>query len=342
MKHYNIPIFISHFGCPNACVFCNQKKINGVETDVTMDDVKEIIEKHLKTLPKNSIIEVAFFGGTFTGISLSLQKQYLSVVKKYIDNGQVHGIRISTRPECIDDEILSQLKFYGVKTIELGVQSLDDSVLEKTGRKYNFDIVKKSSELIKKYNIDLGIQLMLGLPLSNLENEIESAKKTIELKPKIARIYPTLVIKDTELETMYNKNLYKSLSLDEAVDRTKIIYAMLELAGINVIRVGLQASDDLRTDDNVVSGPFHPAFRELVENKIFFDFLKKIFDIYKKLYIISNEKNISKIIGQNGKNKKFFSNNFFIKIDNSLEKNNIIVNDVTYNREQILKGVLNV
>ena len=188
MKHYNIPVFISHFGCPNACVFCNQKKINGRETDVSLDDLKNIIDSYLKTLPKNSIKEVAFFGGTFTGISMELQKQYLEVVKKYIDNADVEGVRISTRPECIDDEILTQLKKYGVKTIELGIQSLDDEVLKATGRHYNYDVVKKSCDLIKKYGFTLGVQLMIGLPKSDFKSDLMSAVKSLDLNPDNAKI----------------------------------------------------------------------------------------------------------------------------------------------------------
>ena len=341
MRHYNIPVFISHFGCPNACVFCNQKKINGRETDVSLDDLKNIIDSYLKTLPKNSIKEVAFFGGTFTGISMELQKQYLEVVKKYIDNADVEGVRISTRPECIDDEILTQLKKYGVKTIELGIQSLDNEVLKATGRHYNYEIVKKSCDLIKKYGFTLGVQLMIGLPKSDFKSDLVSALKSLDLNPDIARIYPTLVIKGTELEFMYKKNLYDSLTLEEAVDRTVPIYSLLELKDINVIRVGLQPAEDLTADGVIISGPFHPAFRDLVENKIYFNFLSKIYEKEKKLDIEVNERNISKIVGQKASTKKTFYPNFKIAINNNLALNELIINSKKYERKEILKGELN-
>ena len=302
MKHYNIPVFISHFGCPNACVFCNQKKINGRETDVSLDDLKNIIDSYLKTLPKNSIKEVAFFGGTFTGISMELQKQYLEVVKKYIDNADVEGVRISTRPECIDDEILTQLK---------------------------------------KYGFTLGVQLMVGLPKSDFKSDLMSAVKSLDLNPDIARIYPTLVIKGTELEFMYKKNLYNSLTLEEAVDRTVPIYSLLELKDINVIRVGLQPAEDLTADGVIISGPFHPAFRDLVENKIYFNFLSKIYEKEKKLDIEVNERNISKIVGQKASTKKTFYPNFKITINNNLAINELIINSKKYERKEILKGELN-
>ncbi|MGL4944972.1 MAG: radical SAM protein, partial [Fusobacteriaceae bacterium] len=167
MKHYNIPIFINHVGCPNSCVFCSQQKINGVETDITPDEVKEIIDEYLVYLPENAQIEVAFFGGTFTGISFELQKKYLKIVKPYIDSGRVQGIRLSTRPDCIDDKILSQLKENGVKVIELGVQSLDQKVLDLTERNYPVSAVEEAVNKIKAYGIQIGIQLMIGLPGSD-------------------------------------------------------------------------------------------------------------------------------------------------------------------------------
>lgn len=341
MKHYNIPIFISHFGCPNACVFCNQKKINGVETDINKKDIEEIINSHLETLPKESIKQVAFFGGTFTGLSLQLQQEFLETVAPYIEKKLISGIRISTRPECIDEQILDLLKKYNVKSIELGVQSLDDDVLEATGRKYNFSIVERAAKLIKKYGIELGIQLMVGLPKSTEENDILSAKKAISLSPDIARIYPTLVIKDTDLERQYHRGEYKELSLDEAVQRTKKIYSLMELADIKIIRVGLQPSDDLRSDGNIIVGPFHSAFRELVEQEIYTEFLEKIFAEDGYLEIFSNEKNISKIVGQHKKNKIKFKPKFNIKIDNSLSLSEIIVNEKVYARKDIL-GVIDV
>ena len=251
MKHYNIPIFISHFGCPNACVFCNQKKINGRETDVTMEDLKETIETYLETLPKNSKKEVAFFGGTFTGISFDLQRQYLETVHKYIKEGLIDGIRLSTRPDCINREIVEQLKKYGVTSVELGVQSLDEKVLKATARYYPIEAVAKACSLLKEYNIELGIQLMIGLPESTFESDFLSAKKALEMKPDVARIYPTLVIKGTKMEEMFKVGEYKALDINEAVKRTRKIYSLLESSGVNIIRVGLQPSEDLREEMSI-------------------------------------------------------------------------------------------
>ena len=339
MKHYNIPIFISHFGCPNACVFCNQVKINGRETDVTIEDLRNIIDEYLKILPKDSYKEVAFFGGTFTGISLGKQKEYLEGVKEYLDKGLVQGIRLSTRPDYINKEVLDQLKKYNVTTIELGVQSLDEDVLRKSARYYPIEVVYEASKLIKSYGIDLGIQLMPGLPGSTFETDFETAKKVVEIMPQNARVYPTLIIKDTEMERMYQRGEYEVFTLDEAIKRCRKIISLLELNGINIIRVGLQPSDDLRNGGVAVEGAFHPAFRELVDGEIYFDFLKKIKEKDGKLDIILNERLVSRVVGLKRKNlKRLGEINFTINNEISISK--IIVNEVEYSRKEILEREL--
>lgn len=341
MKHYNIPIFISHFGCPNACVFCNQKKINGRETDVTMEDLKETIETYLETLPKNSKKEVAFFGGTFTGISFDLQRQYLETVHKYIKKGLIDGIRLSTRPDCINKEIVEQLKKYGVTSVELGVQSLDEKVLKATARYYPVEIVAEACSLLKKYDIELGIQLMIGLPESTFESDLLTAERALEMKPDVARIYPTLVIKGTKMEEMFKNGEYKALSIEEAVERTRKIYSLLESRGVNVIRVGLQPSEDLREEGVVLGGPFHPAFRELVETEIYYNFFSSIAEREKRLDIRANEKNISKLVGIKKANRARLKEYFNIKIDDSVGKDKVIVNDRAYSRLDILRKEIN-
>lgn len=338
-KHYNIPVFISHFGCPNACVFCNQKKINGRETDVTLEDLENIIEEYLAILPKDSYKEVAFFGGTFTGISMPKQKEYLEGVKKYLDKGLVQGIRLSTRPDYINREVMEQLKKYNVTTIELGVQSLNEDVLKKSARYYPIQDVYNACEMIKSYGIDLGIQLMPGLPGSTFETDFESALKTVEIGPQNARVYPTLIIKDTEMEKMYERGEYEVFSLEEAIKRCRKICALLEINGINIIRVGLQPSDDLRNGGVAVEGAFHPAFRELVDGEIYFDFLKKIKERDGFLEIKTNEKNVSKIVGIKKKNSKRFGK-FQLEINNTLDTSEITVNGKVYSRKDILREEL--
>lgn len=339
MKHYNIPIFISHYGCPNACVFCNQVKINGRETDVTIEDLKNIIDEYLKILPKDSYKEVAFFGGTFTGISLGKQKEYLEGVKEYLDKGLVQGIRLSTRPDYINKEVLDQLKKYNVTTIELGVQSLDEEVLKKSARYYPIEMVYEASKLIKSYGINLGIQLMPGLPGSTFESDFETAKKVVEISPENARVYPTLIIKDTEMERMYKRGEYEVFTLDEAIKRCRKIISLLEINGINIIRVGLQPSDDLREGGVAVEGAFHPAFRELVDGEIYFSFLKNIELRDKKLEVELNERLVSKVVGLKRKNMKRLEN-LKLSINNNISITKIIVNGTEYQREDILQKEL--
>lgn len=336
MKHYNIPIFISHFGCPNDCVFCNQKKINGRETDITLEDIKNIIETYLETLPKKSKKEVAFFGGTFTGISIELQKEYLSVVSEYLKRGDIDGIRLSTRPDYINQEIVDMLKSFGVTTVELGVQSFDEKVLKKSKRFYPLEKVYLASKIIKEAGIELGIQLMIGLPEATEESDIESAKKTVEILPNIARIYPTLVIKETQLEQMYKDKKYFPLTIEEAIRRCKKIQSILELNKIKVIRVGLQPTEELKEGENVLGGPFHPAFKELVTGEIFYDFLRKIYIENKIIDIEANEKDISSVVGIKKINKMRL--NMKVKINSSLERGNFIINGEKYKWKQFLKG----
>ena len=222
MKTYNIPIFVPHRGCPFDCVFCNQKRITGTQKEVTADDVHNIIGEYLKTLPsKNRRIEAAFFGGSFTGIPINEQSELLAAANEYLKKGDIDGIRLSTRPDYIDKEILDNLLKYGVTTIELGVQSMDDSVLKSSNRGHTRKDVINAVRLIKEYSFTLGLQMMTGLPGDTDEKSLYTADEIIKLKPDIVRIYPTLTIKDTFLEKMYLTGKYQPQSVDEAVNLAK-------------------------------------------------------------------------------------------------------------------------
>lgn len=200
-EQYIIPIFVPHLGCPNDCTFCNQKSISGQTKQVTAEDVKQTIEEYLKSFKDESLHkEVAFFGGSFTGIDEAKQEELLEAAYEFVKNKQIQSIRISTRPDYIDKEKLKLLKKYGVKTIELGVQSTNDYILKKCKRGHTFEDVKKASKLIRKHGFVLGHQMMIGLPESTKIDELNTAKDLAKLKPKIVRLYPVLVIKGTELE----------------------------------------------------------------------------------------------------------------------------------------------
>lgn len=303
MKTYNIPIFVPHRGCPFDCVFCNQKRITGVGTDVTADDVVKIIEEYLETLPESGAsIEAAFFGGSFTGIPIEEQSILMDAVQPYIKSGRIHGIRLSTRPDYIDREILDNLYSHGVTTIELGVQSMDDSVLKAANRGHNAQQVRDAVNLIRKYPFVLGLQMMTGLPGDTPEKSIYTAQEIIKLNPDIVRIYPTLTIKDTFMEKMYNENKYKPQTLDEAVELAKTIMLMFEENGITVIRIGLQSTDEICENGSVVAGPVHSSFGELVESAVYLDIMRREVPDNVKATVYVNPREISKAVGNHRKN----------------------------------------
>ena len=285
-KHAIIPIFIPHLGCPCQCVFCNQQKITARTKAVSTDEVRETVERYLSTLADldPSEIEIAFYGGSFTAIPIDAQTAYLEVANEYIDQGRVSSLHISTRPDCIDEEILSNLKRYNVSTIELGVQSFSDEVLRLSKRGHDSDTARKAAKLIKERGFKLGIQLMIGLPGDSLESCIYSARETVALSPELARLYPTLVIDGTELYDMYEDGSYEALSKEEALLRTKEMYKILHKAGINIMRVGLKSTDIIGGSDlsAINGGTYHPAFRQLVEGEIAYETLKEQLDALMK------------------------------------------------------------
>ncbi len=305
-RHYIIPIFVPHEGCPHNCVFCNQDRITGENEKVDANFTQKTIEEYLKTIDKSSAtVEVSFFGGTFTAIDLNKQKELLSVAKHYKEQGKIDYIRLSTRPDYIDDNILKNLQEHSVDIIELGIQSMDEEVLVKSGRGHTEKDVIEASALIKKYNFILGHQIMLGLPGDTFQKDIETTKKIINIKPNLCRIYPSLVIKDTPMEIMYKRGEYIPYSLEEAVTITKEIYSMLVANNINIIRVGLQPTDNINEGKDIIAGPFHPAFRELVEGSLYNEMI--INSIDKKCKYINiqiHPKDISKLYAD----KKIFFN----------------------------------
>ena len=342
-KHAIIPVFIPHKGCPNDCVFCNQKKITARSGGVTMEDVKNTIETYLSTLEKSSVetIEIAFFGGSFTGIPIEEQSAFLSVAKKYKDSGRIHKIHMSTRPDYINEEILDNLKKYGADTIELGVQSFDDEILKKAGRGHDSKIVYRSSRLIQDYGFELGIQLMIGLPGDTMEASLYSARETVKIGPQIARLYPTIVINDTELYNMYRRGEYEPLSQEEALSRTKAMYQIIDDAGINIIRVGLKSSDLINENGEISGNTYHPAFRQLVEGEIARDRIQAQLDALSlgnpvgggfdrrgrtKVDVFSCPESFSNMVGHKACNKTYFAGkypnlSFAFRTDGELEPN---------------------
>lgn len=310
-KQYIIPIFVPHLGCPNDCIFCNQKSISGQKENMTKEKAKKIIEEYINAIQtKDASIEIAFYGGSFTAIEPEKQVELLEVANEYIKKGKVESIRISTRPDCIDKETLKRLKKYKVKTIELGVQSANDYILKKANRGHTFEDVKKASKMIRWNRFQLGHQMMVGLPESTRTDEINTAKALIKLKPKMVRIYPVLVVKDTKLEKDYKNGIYEPLPLVQAVEICKQLVRMFADKKIDVIRIGLQNTEEI-TDpqgekSQVVAGPYHPAFRQLVEAGMWYDAIvgkiKKLNVKVKEVQVTVNPIDANNVIGHKKEN----------------------------------------
>ncbi len=311
-KHAIIPIFISHRGCPHQCVFCNQKAITARSGDVTVSDARNTIEEWLTTLEGRDMeVELSFFGGSFTGISMEQQTAFLKLAKEYKDSGRVQKIHCSTRPDYINEEILDNLKFYGMDVIELGVQSFDQSVLDACERGHTVRDIEKACSLIRGYGFCLGIQLMIGLPGDSYESCMESVRKTIEMRPEIARLYPTVVIADTPLARMLENGSYVPPGEEEIVRRTKDMYRALTKAGIKVIRIGLKSNELIKGDT------YHPAIGQVVKSAVARDEieeqLKKLCasgDLPHKVEISAPPELFNYAVGHKADNRKYFSGKY--------------------------------
>lgn len=300
-----IPIFISHMGCGNDCVFCNQVKITGISQIPDTDKVKSIIDSYLRTIESDKI-EIAFYGGSFTGISVKEQIAYLEIAHHYKKKRAIHGIRLSTRPDYITPEVIERLLKYEVGLVELGCQSFNDSVLKASRRGHDMLHIQKAVKLLKDADIKFGIQLMAGLPEDTRERFMDSVHKSIALNPTTIRLYPALVIKDTEMEKQYERGLYKPLELVEAIEWCATAYKMFAHNGIDVIRVGLQKTDLIDLGADVVAGPFHPAFGALVMSKIFEQAIEPFVKDNDCLEVHVQAKQCMYINGQNKKNLNHF------------------------------------
>lgn len=276
MKHYIIPLFIPHAGCPHQCVFCDQKKITGEAEKVTAVDIKNKLDLHLGQITKPYFVEAAFYGGTFTALPVTEQEELLAPAAAAYREGKIQAIRLSTRPDAIDTETLDRLKKNGVKTIELGAQSFSDEVLKKSGRGHTADDIFRAAELIKASGIELGIQLMPGLPGDTRETLNTSLEAVLAIRPAVVRIYPTVVIKGTPLADIYERGEYQPLTIEEAARIAAVMKLRFEGENIRVIRTGLQSSEELDDEKTVLAGPYHPAFGELVENEIYWAMLEQV------------------------------------------------------------------
>lgn len=260
-----LPIFIPHAGCPHQCVFCNQKTISG-QKNAAESGAREQIARWLQWLRLSTDNEAAFYGGSFTALDSDLQERLLLLTDELLERGVIGSVRLSTRPDYIDDKKLELLRKHGVHLVELGVQSLDDRVLEAAGRGHTAAEVVQAMKRLRAYDFKTGLQLMVGMPLQNFSSLQDTVAQVINLQPDIARIYPLLVIKGTPLAESWAKGEFQPLSLEEAVRQSAWVYDKLTTNGIKVIRVGLQPDDELCKPGNILAGPFHPSMGELVQS----------------------------------------------------------------------------
>lgn len=324
-RHANISIFVPHIGCPNKCSFCNQCHISGASIAPTPDDVKNAVSVAVNSKnysPENT--EIAFFGGSFTAIDREYMLSLLEAAKPFIEDKMVSGIRISTRPDAINEKILQLLKTYGVTAIELGAQSMSDKVLGMNNRGHRSEDVKEAAKLIKDFGFSLGLQMMTGLYGSDDDTDIFTARELIELSPDTVRIYPTIVLKDTRLAELYSDGTYIPQTVDNAAILCGKLLEMFNEANINVIRLGLHSIEE----GTFVAGPWHPAFSEICQSKMFFEKAISLIKTKGKYIIFVNNSSVSKMIGLNRENIKMLRELGFIcrvKADETLDKNDMRV-----------------
>lgn len=305
MPHSNISIFVPHVGCPHMCSFCNQRTITGTDKIPHGEDVKKICEQAEKEIKNPQETEIAFFGGSFTAVPREYMLELLQAAQPYIGKGKFKGIRLSTRPDYIDEEVLDILMKNGVSSIELGAQSLSDKVLEMNERGHSAYDVEKAAGLIRNYGFELGLQMMIGLYGSTQQDEYNTAEKIVELAPDTVRIYPVVILEGTKLGELYKSGEYKTFDFDTALDITAKCMEMFAENNIRVIKVGLHSSEFV--EEQMLGGFYHPALRELCEGKIYLDKLKKIIDGNVKSVVVSvPQRNLSKVLGQKKCNIAYF------------------------------------
>lgn len=262
-----LPVFVPHLGCPNDCVFCNQRRISGSVTPATPEDVEKAIENAAGLAKNGQKRQLAFYGGSFTAIPVPEQTALLEAAHRHLLRGDIDAIRLSTRPDAIDSAVLARLKKYGVETVELGAQSLDDDVLRLSGRGHTAKDVENAARAVKDAGFRLILQMMTGLPGADDESSVETAKKIIALKPDGVRIYPTVIVRDTALYDLWKAGKYPEHTVEDAVRVCAGLVPLFEEAGIPIIRLGLNPTEEL-SSGAAVGGAYHPALGELVKSRI--------------------------------------------------------------------------
>ena len=310
-----IPVFVPHLGCPNDCVFCNQRRISGAQEPAGVENVKNAIES-AAALPRNGAKrQLAFYGGSFTAIPSCQQEALLGAAKEYLDRGEIDAIRLSTRPDAIDGAVLARLKRYGVETIELGAQSLCDEILLLSGRGHTAEDVVSASKQIKAAGFRLILQMMTGLPGDSVERTVDTAKKIIVLHPDGVRIYPTVIVRDTALYDLWQAGEYKEHTVADAVEYCAAIVPLFEAAGIPIIRLGLNPTDEL-SGGAAAGGAYHPALGELVKSRLMLDKMRAVLNgvpAGSRVTLGVNKSRVSQAVGQHRGNVSRLTAEFGLK-----------------------------
>lgn len=307
-----IPVFVPHLGCPNDCVFCNQRRISGSVAPATTEDVVSAIENALRLTPPGTRRQLAFYGGSFTAIPVAEQESLLGAAAPYLERGDIASLRLSTRPDAIDGAVLRRLRSYGVETIELGAQSMSERVLALSGRGHTAADVEDAARAVKGAGFRLILQMMTGLPGADDESDVESARRIAALGPDGVRVYPTVIVRDTALCDLWRAGRYKEHTVEDAVRVCARILPVFEQAGIPVIRLGLNPTEDLSGGD-AVGGAYHPALGELVKSRIMRDKAEKILSGAKRgeqAVLRVNPRLMSQLVGQHGANRAYLVERF--------------------------------
>ena len=310
-----IPVFVPHLGCPNDCVFCNQRRISGSLSPARPEDVAAAIDRALSLTPPGTRRQLAFYGGSFTAIPDAEQEALLGAAQPYLERGDIASIRLSTRPDAIDGAVLARLRRYGVETVELGAQSMSDSVLALSGRGHTAADVEEASRAVKAAGFRLILQMMTGLPGSDDETDIGSARSIAALEPDGVRVYPTVIVRDTALFDLWRAGRYKEHTVEDAVRVCARIVPIFEAAGIPIIRMGLNPTEDLSGGD-AVGGAYHPALGELVRARIMRGRAEALLEGTAPgadITLRVNPRLMSQLVGQHGANRAYLREKFALK-----------------------------
>ena len=310
-SHVNIPIFLPEIACENQCVFCNQHNITGTNQIPSVQEIYSKILLHLSTIAPNTTIQIAFFGGSFTGLPFPIQEDYLRIAYSFIEKGFVSGIRISTRPDYITETNLQLLKIYGVQDIELGAQSFDDEVLRLSKRGHSSRDIRTAAKMIREHGFSLGLQMMIGLPGDTYSKAMNTAQSIIDCKAESTRIYPCLVIAHTKLAELYSNSQFIPLDLNTAIMWSADIYTLFKKHDITVLRIGLHPNKDFDSTNICIAGPYHPSFKQLVCSEIWKQRFSQKIPLQKgKLHIEVSPFDIADAVGYKSSNKTWLRSKF--------------------------------